>query len=423
MNCNPIDVLPKPALFRVLFLVGASIALCAPSARAGDAYRWTQYAQSGLEARVIAQDATCPRATIDGRELEMAARAPSNEAFPILVCAIAIPKNAETAAIGGRPLALPKARANKILVVGDTGCRLKGLFLQDCNSPESWPFRLAAETAATFAPDLVVHVGDYYYRESACPLLRRGCAGSPHGDTWAAWKADFFDPGAALLQSAPWVFVRGNHEMCNRGGQGWTRALDPRPSGAGLQCAPQDEPFTVDLGGLSLVVLDVTRAEDRAVDPDLATFFKTQLATAAAIEGPVWYAFHKPIFSTIKVTGAETVGDNKTLAEAARNAIPANVRAILSGHLHAYQAASYVDDYPAQFVIGNGGDTLDAYAPTTFDGLAINGLTVERGRSAPVSFGFATFERRDDEWLVTDYDVRGKALSRCHLRGRKIDCD
>lgn len=423
MKSHPIECSRTPAHARALLVIAVLAAFLSLPATARELYSWTQFAQSGLEARVVAQSAECPEAIIDGRETPMAVRARSNDAFPVLICALEIPKGARQATIDGRPLALPKARANKILLIGDTGCRMKAIFFQDCNSPESWPFGLAAEAAARLAPDLVVHVGDYYYRESPCPPLRQGCAGSPYGDNWASWKADFFDPGAALLRSAPWVFVRGNHEMCGRGGEGWSRALDPRPSGADLKCAPQDEPFAIDLGGLSLVVLDVTRAEDRAVDVEMAKFFRHQLATAAPVAGPVWYALHKPIFSSIKVSGAETIGDNKTLAEAARNAIPVNVQAILAGHLHTYQATSYVDDFPAQFVVGNGGDTPDPYVPANFDGLTINGVTVERGRSVPRSLGFATFERGDGEWLVTDYDTRGEALSRCHLRGRKIDCD
>jgi hypothetical protein len=404
-------------------LILLALAATASRAGAGDFYRWTQYSSVGLEARAITTEGACPKAVIDGREVAMTVRAQPDDAFSILVCTAAIPKDARTAAIEGRPLALPPARPDKILVIGDTGCRLKALFLQDCNSLQSWPFRLAAETAARFAPDLVVHVGDYYYRESACPPLRQGCAGSPHGDNWAAWRADFFDPGESLLQAAPWVFVRGNHESCERGWRGWTRTLDAHPLAPDGRCEARERPFTVDLGGLTLLVLDVTAAEDRVADMQQAQFFKTQLAAAGAIDGPVWYAFHKPIFSSIKVSGAETIGDNKTLVEAARGGVPGNVQAILSGHLHTLQVASYASDFPAQFVVGNGGDTLDPYAPAKFDGLTINGLAVEQGRSLPTAFGFATFERREGDWLFTAYGVRGEPLMRCHLRGRKVDCE
>jgi hypothetical protein len=79
------------------------------------------------------------------------------------------------------------------------------------------------------SPDLVIHVGDYHYREDPCPLGNAGCAGSPWGYGWDVWDADFFTPGAPLLAAAPWIVIRGNHEACGRAGQGWYRFLDPRP--------------------------------------------------------------------------------------------------------------------------------------------------------------------------------------------------
>ena len=34
-------------------------------------------------------------------------------------------------------------------------------------------------------------------------------------------RAEFFDPARPLIARAPWVFARGNHEDCQRGGYGW----------------------------------------------------------------------------------------------------------------------------------------------------------------------------------------------------------
>ena len=46
----------------------------------------------------------------------------------------------------------------------------------------------------TWKPDLVIHVGDYFYRENACPADATGCQGTPFGDNWPTWAADFFNP-------------------------------------------------------------------------------------------------------------------------------------------------------------------------------------------------------------------------------------
>ena len=60
-----------------------------------------------------------------------------------------------------------------------------------------------SSSVAAAKPDLVIHVGDYVYRESACPPRDQGCKGSPYGDDWATWKADFFAPAAPALLAAP----------------------------------------------------------------------------------------------------------------------------------------------------------------------------------------------------------------------------
>ena len=81
--------------------------------------------------------------------------------------------------------------------------------------------------AAASQPDLVIHVGDYLYRESECPK-NMGCSGSPRGDNKGdAWYADFFEPASKLLAAAPWIMTRGNHEICSRAGRGYFLFLDP----------------------------------------------------------------------------------------------------------------------------------------------------------------------------------------------------
>ena len=122
---------------------------------------------------------------------------------------------------------MPVASPQRILVVGDTGCRIKGAALQACNDPAPGLFRRLAAAAARLKPDLVIHVGDYLYRESACPAGNAGCAGSPWGDNWITWQADFLTPAAPLLAAAPIVLVRGNHEDCRRSGAGLLRLQGP----------------------------------------------------------------------------------------------------------------------------------------------------------------------------------------------------
>lgn len=390
-------------------------------AQGRDFYVWTQFAESGVEARAVVEDGLCPSASIEGRDAKMAVRAAASSGFPVTVCALKIPKGASAAAINGRPLALPRERIGRILLIGDTGCRLRALALQGCNALKTWPLRLVADLAAEAAPDLVIHVGDLIYRERACPQDMTACAGSPHGDNFETWKADWFEPAQALFEAAPIIFVRGNHEDCARNGLGWARFSSAFPFAE--SCAPQEPPFFVDLGELTLAVLDVTRAEDRAVDDAISSLLKAQFAALAATPGPLWIAMHKPVYGATRVKDGIVEGDNKTLVEAARGAMPQNVEAVLSGHLHVFQAMSYAQDFPAQIIAGTGGDMLDALAPQRIDGLAIGDRTVEKGVGVPNKFGYAMLERQGDGWLLQDFDAHGALLARCRLIGRKLSCD
>jgi hypothetical protein len=392
-------------------------------ARARDAYAWTQFVGDGLEARAITEEAECPKVAIDGHVTQMALRAGPSEAYPVRLCAVAIPHGAKEATLAEHPLPLPAARVDRLLLIGDTGCRLRSLALQSCNVMADWPFRLIADDAAEMRPDMVVHLGDLVYRERECPVANKGCAGSPHGDNWETWKADFFEPARALLEVAPFVFVRGNHEDCARNGEGWRRFVSAFPFDAAVPCVAQEPPFRLDFGGLTLAVLDVTRAEDRVVDFELAPFFRSQFAALVDIKGPLWIAMHKPVYGSIRVKDGVSEGDNKTLVEAARGVIPPNVQALLSGHLHLFQAMSFQQDVPAQIVAGAGGDMLDRSGPQNLTGLTLGDATVENGRGVTGVFGFALMERGDGDWRLTEFDDHAKALVRCSLRGRKIACD
>ena len=202
--------------------------------------------QGAVARAVLAQANECPAISIDGAQQVMSVRALPDAAFPVLVCERTIPAGASSASLENSPLPVPRPALKSIAAFGDTGCRLKsaktaakegdtddddarGKF-QDCNNPALWPFAQVAQSVADAKPDLVIHVGDYLYRESACPAGDAGCARSPYGDDWPTWKADFFAPAAPALRAAPWIVVRGNHEICRRAGPGYFRLLDPTPA-------------------------------------------------------------------------------------------------------------------------------------------------------------------------------------------------
>jgi hypothetical protein len=160
-------------------------------------------------------------------------------------CEAVIPAGHTTANIGGTTLKLPIAKPQRILVIADTGCRMSSASQQNCHDPAGFPFAALAAYEAQFQPDLILHVGDWFYRDTNCVVPASGsvaayeyvtgcsnptsAAYEPWGDTFDSWNHDVFFPGNSLLVAAPWVMARGNHESCGRGARGWFALLDPRP--------------------------------------------------------------------------------------------------------------------------------------------------------------------------------------------------
>jgi len=181
-----------------------------PGARAADLPGpWVEFASDGgIDVRAItAPGMPCPKVTADGAPVPSKTRGEPDATgglYPVQVCVAHAATPPRVAAADGVPVPVAPATIKRIVVIGDTGCRLKGTFVQDCNDPVKWPFATVARLAAARHPDLVIHVGDYHYRETPCPADRPGCAGSPYGDNWAVWQKDFFEPAAPLLAAASW---------------------------------------------------------------------------------------------------------------------------------------------------------------------------------------------------------------------------
>jgi len=452
-----------------LAVLVAGCATAPPEAERGAAksYAFVVLGEAGQPvARVITKSPDCPLIDLDGRSETMDVRArPATvalrstrsepalskpSAFPVLVCDKAIPRGVSRAEVAGRALPLPKANPRRIVVVGDTGCRIKTSdnAFQACEDTAQWPFAAVASGAAAAGPDLVIHVGDYHYRENACPNGNAGCAGSPWGYGWDAWEADVFAPGEPLLRAAPWIVVRGNHESCNRAGQGWWRFLDPRPLAPRQNCdlAADDsvgdysEPYAVPLGwgpdaDTQFIVFDssvVGVLPLPASDPTYIAY-RAQLERAFALAARTPNAFfldHHPIlaFAPNPAQPNAPFPGNGSLQSVLASLYPTTlfppgVKALLSGHVHLFEMVSYSTPQPVQFVSGNGGDWTDRPLPDPLPaGVVPAPGTVISSIVATNRFGFMTMERDGGRWLVVAHDARGTALFRCTLEGRQASC-
>ncbi len=404
---------------------------------------WTQYGPGGvLEARAVVEG-QCP-AILTGVELgAMQPRASADANFPTL-CSATLPATTKLAALvfpkelAGTPpagalpvsdvvpLPVPVADPQRILIIGDGGCRSKAEKHQDCLKPEIWPFAQVSAEAAKLKPDLVIHVGDYVSREQACPANVAVCQNQPFGDNWAAWDADTFTPLKPLLAVAPVVFTRGNHEDCKREGLGYLRLLAPQAFDPKAGCIPHLPPYSVPFARLNLVVSDDADAEDTSVVDAEVPVYRAEIANLANEKSPTWWVLHRPIWGLISGPLGIPAGGNQTILAAVEDkGIPAPVELMLSGHIHTFEAINYTPDphVPPQILSGRGGDLMDP-TPANLRGAIFQGLSgvhVKDGISVP-EFGFSLMTRTDDGWRIDVYDWHGTIQRVCQFHNSRIDC-
>jgi hypothetical protein len=418
------------------------------------------------QARVITTAKACPAILADGKTVTMAVRAapgtvpvrpsisdPADtkaSAFPVLACEATLPGGAKAATVGGHRLPLPMAAPQRIVVIGDTGCRIKKIdkAYQACNDPKAYPFARVAAAAAAWKPDLVVHVGDYLYRENACDDAHPGCKGSVWGYGWEGWDADFFKPGAKLLAAAPWVAARGNHESCSRGGQGWWRFVDPRPLVTGRDCnAAKDDdtgdysaPYAVPIGGgAQFIVMDSSKAANSAPKPDSHAYaeYRDAYAKYDALAAKAPYSImvaHHPVLGPAAgiVNGQMQLFPGNVALQSVwgpikANFTPPNVKMLLAGHVHLWEELSFASDHPVQFVAGFSGTQEEEVPvpPVLPAGYQVApGAVVADYSSFTVGFGYMTMYRNGpDKWDIEVHDVDGKVINLCKVNGSKSVCD
>jgi Calcineurin-like phosphoesterase len=453
-------------------LVAALLAGCAtppsprPSASEGRTlYTFVVLSEEGVPiARAITSAAACPAIEFDGAARAMSVRAlpgtmplratissPSASkpsAFPVLTCEATIPAGSSRATIDGRVLSLPKPSPRTVVVIGDSGCRMAnaGNAFQACNDPQEWPFAAIASAAVGSAPDLVIHVGDYHYRENACPPDNVGCAGSVWGYGWDAWEADFFVPAGPLLAAAPWIVVRGNHESCARAGQGWWRFLDPRPLASRQDCnEPADdavgdfsEPYAVPLGPGSdtqFIVFDSSRVGIVPLQPESAMYanYRVQFERAFNLgtrRPNTFFMNHHPIlaFAPNPSKPESPYPGNaglQSVLQAIEPAVlfPPDIKALISGHVHLFEVVSFSTPHPAQFVSGIGGDWVDAKLPLPLAAERTPApAAIVAGIVATNRFGYMTMQRDGAGWTMTARSVKGEPMTTCTLFERRADC-
>jgi hypothetical protein len=417
---------------RIFFFLAALLAVWANPARAQQGtplYWWTQAGAAGeWQLRTVFKGGTtCPApATV---------RAMPSDSFPVLVCQQRLDGTPVQLPGMPRPVAQLPARVQRVVGIGDTGCRAES---QDCAVSADWPFAAVAYQAARAGGDLTVHVGDYIYRETA-----KDCGGKkPCGDNWAAWNADWFAPVGELLPAAPWVFARGNHEDCTRGGRGWFVFFDPRDMPAG-GCDGTTQPYAVAVPGVgTLLIMDTACAPwystgcwstvsggdtindtTRAV-PEYARQFE-RLPGLIAPGQPAWLVTHVPTWARDFPNQLDSAGAY-VLQSALRRAsptgeLPAAVGLSLVGHVHAWEGLDFASPRAPVLVLGDGGTSESVGLPPAL-GSPAGGVAVD-GYWAGLAFGYTVLQSTASGWTVTLVPVSGTGTGMtCTLTNSQLVC-
>lgn len=324
---------------------------------------------------------------------------------------------------------LAKKESLRIVVLGDSGCRLKegksGDEFQNCNDPQQWPFPQVMKQVARERADVILHLGDYHYREQCskgkpCEKMSRAI-----GYGWDPWLKDFFEPAAPTFPLAPWILVRGNHEDCKRAYLGYFRLMANED--LSTSCTGYENPDLIQLKDLLIINLDSSEVAE-AVDPspESAELWGKRLkeiearVDASGVK-TVWLVSHKPFYGLVKLgSGLAPVNPNlKKYFEA--SGLKSKVQLLFAGHVHLSQMIK-AKDAPLQFVLGNGGTKLDEIDPVSAEQLTAMGL--ESVHTGSAGFGYAVFVRdgKTQLWSVEFKDEKGRVTSKCTLQKGAAAC-
>lgn len=401
-----------------------------PQTVAPSQHAWVELIPQGASVRaIVPPGAKCPKLKVDGNPFAMKVRAEPASDFNVRTCEALLPQSTASASIDGQPLPVFPKKLEKVIVLGDTGCRIAAdKDVQDCNSSNGWPFAAVAKKAAEHKPDLVIAVGDYYYREIECPEKnQKECGGSPWGDNWPTWKADFFDPATPLLAVAPWVIVRGNHEAYehpvkgSRGYKGWFRFLDP--GAATFNCSTQDcddpSPWAVQLPDLQLIVLNTSGNKGKEAE-DYKSAYKE--INKLGKKAPSWLLMHHPLWA-FEIEGKELKAITNKQQKASQNSLASGIELVLSGHVHLFEALGFQSQIPPNVVAGTGGTVLhgEISKDLTKHSVINKGDPIYPQVSCASSqFGFTEMVRSGEGWDLTFFRKDGGQEVCLRLEGRKL---
>lgn len=399
---------------------------------------------------VIQPNLTCPTvsmvsssSTQTSTPLNMITRDNPNH-FPVMVCEALIPfDQSYQLNFADKNITLPTAKSNPqhIQIFGDTGCKSS-----DCaTGTAAEPFKSLADSGAIDTPDLILHMGDYNYRgtggetsfsmknpagqltqvqqwtyDAGDSLGRTSHCGQSPGsayysqsavnsnrpDSWQNWQSDLFMSAQNLMLAAPWVVVRGNHELCSRAGPGYFYFLDPHSKlikgQQQLSCPVVDMAkgvmantiqipnYIVSFEALDIAVVDSANACDSFTNSPFQQRFDKVFSDLndkmSNSKNDTWLITHRPIWGVQSYDASESVycSDAKqyscinqmmqhAIAKQSSKSLPEQVKLVATGHMHKFESVTFTQGQnPPSLIVGSSGVALSGSAPASSAVVTIN---------------------------------------------------
>ncbi|MBC7466658.1 MAG: metallophosphoesterase [Bdellovibrio sp.] len=362
---------------------------------------------------------------ITGAGIETVTVKPSSTAWPEVVTA---------------PKLTPLATSTKDLrlaIIGDTGCRLKegkwGNSYQDCSITKEWPYSEVVQSLEKENYNFLVHTGDYHYREQCTDAKLCPAYGKYIGYVWGAWWDDFYGPSQSLFKKSPILFVRGNHEDCNRAYVGWA-PLSAVSNKKFIDTCTQVEPFQwVEMDDIVFINFDNAMMEERKeLNEDERAEWKSYFVTiknridAMKTKKEIWFLSHKPMFGYVPdKKDAEPKAIDTFMSDLLKSSgLYDKVDIFLAGHIHTQQVVPLAaHGKPAQaklqLVVAHSGTSVDPFGRKILTPDKIMTTTENK-----YSFGYALFEKLGfKKWKFIFKDTKGVTQLECQSNANKVYCE
>jgi predicted phosphodiesterase len=326
-------------------------------------YHWLQLApEDEIWLRYVDDNLNeCPQVIIDGKTMQMDEFNEKNIDFP-LNCKLSLENNnlPKTILLNQEEIKInfDKNNIKKIAVIGDTGCRVHKFINQDCKN--DWYFEKISNLLVEHNPDVIIHVGDYIYRE--------------HGykDNWKTWQEEFFKPAENLLaKNIPFILVRGNHEDCKRNGNGWFNLFSLVKK---KECGDYSPIYSININNIEFVVTDSTIEEKLLEDID---YINSQYS-----QKQCWILTHRPlVYYDVNGLVSGHIKPFRSLND--------NIKMIISGHIHILEVIR--SEHRIQLISGNSGTLLSNY----------HSVNSENSKK---QYGFSIINFNDNNITITGYN-------------------